>query len=117
MARPEDVIQRAIVNHYRARAAPNTFMFAVANGGYRRKTEAAILQGTGVVAGVPDLIWVRAGKMYGLEVKSKTGRLSEAQMVVQGAMNDAGAFCATAYGLDKALAILEAWGLLRGTAQ
>ena len=28
-ARPEDAIQRAIVQHYRMRAAPGVFMFAV----------------------------------------------------------------------------------------
>jgi hypothetical protein len=31
--------------------------------------------------------------------------------------NRAGAFCFTAYGLDRALAILESWGLLRGQTQ
>jgi hypothetical protein len=117
MKRDEDQIQRAIIKHYKARAAPGTFCFAVANGGYRRPVEASILKGLGVVAGVPDLIWIRDGKMYGLEVKTKEGRLSTAQMVVASAINDCGGFCAVAYGLDKALAILEAWGLLKGKSQ
>jgi hypothetical protein len=114
---PEAAIQRAIVEHYKARRAPGVFMFAVANGGYRHAAEAAILKGTGVVAGVPDLIWIKAGRMYGLEIKTKDGRLTEAQMIVQAAINDCGGFCATAYGLDKAVAILETWGLLQGKMQ
>ena len=32
--RPEDALQRAIVEHYRQRAAPGVFMFAVPNRGY-----------------------------------------------------------------------------------
>jgi len=50
--RPEDAIQRAVVQHLRARAVPNVFAFHPANGGYRKPIEAAILKGLGVVAGV-----------------------------------------------------------------
>jgi hypothetical protein len=31
-------------------------------------------------------------------------------------MERAGAYCCIAEGLDRALAVLEAWGLLRGAA-
>ena len=60
--RPEDAIQRAIVQHYRQRAAPGVFMFAVPNGGLRSKIEAAIMKATGTVAGVPDTIWIKGGQ-------------------------------------------------------
>jgi len=60
-ARPEDQIQRAIFQHLRARKAPGTFAFHVPNGGKRRPIEAAILKGLGVVAGVPDVVLIRAG--------------------------------------------------------
>jgi hypothetical protein len=117
MRRQEDQIQKAIVEHFRCRGAPNTVMFSVPNGGARTRTEAAILKATGVLAGAPDLVFVKAGRIYGLEVKTKNGRLSHAQLVVQGAINDAGGYCATAFGLDKAIAILETWGLLTGRVQ
>jgi hypothetical protein len=110
----ESDIQRAILQHYRARAADGVFMFAVPNGGFRRKVEAAIFKATGTVAGVPDTIWVKGGQVYALELKAPGGRPTEAQLATISKMEAAGAFCCVAEGLDRALAVLETWGLLRG---
>jgi hypothetical protein len=115
-ARPEDAIQRAIVQHYRRRAAHGVFMFAVPNGGFRRPIEGAILKATGTVAGVPDTIWIKDGQVFALELKAPGGRATEAQLATIAAMEAAGAYCCVAEGLDRALACLEAWGLLRGHA-
>ena len=114
--RPEDVIQRALVQHYRQRAAPGVFMFAVPNGGWRRPIEAAIMKATGTTPGVPDTIWIKDGQVYALEVKAPGGRATETQLATITAMERAGAFCCVAEGLDRALAVLEQWGLLRGRA-
>jgi hypothetical protein len=112
--RPEDLIQRAIVQHYQARRAPGVFMFAVPNGGLRSKIEASIMRGTGTTPGIPDTIWIKGGQVYALEVKAPGGRATEAQLATIAAMEEAGAFCCVAEGLDPALAVLEQWGLLRG---
>jgi hypothetical protein len=112
--RPEQQIQRAIVQHYRRRAAPGVFMFAVPNGGYRRPVEAAILKGTGTVPGIPDTIWIKDGRIYALELKTEGGKLSPAQEQVLIKLRDAGAMATHAHGLDQALRVLEGWGLLRG---
>jgi len=113
---PEAQIQRAIVQHYRARAAYGVFMFAVPNGGFRRKVEAAILQATGTVAGVPDTIWIKDGQVFALELKAPGGRPTESQLATIAEMERAGAYCCIAEGLDRALSVLVAWGLLRGAA-
>jgi hypothetical protein len=113
---PEAQIQRAIVQHYRARAADGVFMFAVPNGGFRRKVEAAILQATGTVAGVPDTIWIKDGQVFALELKAPGGRPTESQLATIAEMERAGAYCCIAEGLDRALSVLVAWGLLRGAA-
>jgi len=115
-ARPEAAIQRAVFEHLRARGAPGMFVFHVPNGGYRRRVEAAILKGMGVVAGVPDVIAIHEGRVYGLELKVEGGRATPKQQEAIAAMEAAGAFTAIAEGLDRALAILEAWRLLRGRA-
>ena len=115
-ARPEDAIQRAIVQHYRMRAAPNVFMFAVPNGGWRSPVEAAIMKATGTVPGIPDTIWIKNGKAYALELKAEGGRLSAAQEHVLIKLRDAGAMATHAHGIDQAIRILEGWGLLRGHA-
>ena len=60
--RPEDVIQRAVFQHIRARGVPGLVAIHVPNGGYRRPVEAKILCGLGVTAGVPDVLLWYAGK-------------------------------------------------------
>jgi hypothetical protein len=115
-ARPEDSIQRAVFEHLRLRGAPCVFAFHPANGGYRKPIEAAALKGLGVCAGVPDVIAVYQGRCYGLELKAVGGRPSELQLATISAMEAAGAICCIAEGLDRALAVLEVWGLLRGQA-
>jgi hypothetical protein len=112
---PEATIQSAVFAHLRARGAPGLFAFHPANGGYRKPVEAAILKGMGVVAGVPDVIIIHAGRCYALELKAEGGRPTEIQLATIAAMKAAGALCAIAVGLDAALATLEGWGLLRGT--
>jgi hypothetical protein len=89
------------------------FWFAVPNGGWRSPTEAKIFKGLGVVAGVPDVIAIRDGRVFGLEIKADTGRLSPVQKSVHEAMRNAGAEVATAIGIDEALQQLGDWGLLR----
>jgi hypothetical protein len=45
--RPEQLVQRAVFDHLRLRAAPGVFAFHVPNGGYRKPIEAAIMKGLG----------------------------------------------------------------------
>jgi hypothetical protein len=113
-SQPEVLIQRAVVQHYRCRAAPGVFMFAVPNGGYRKPIEAAILKGLGVIAGTPDLIGIKDGRVYALELKAPGGRLTEAQEQVLIKLREAGATATHTHGLDQALRVLEGWGLLLG---
>lgn len=113
-AGPEDQIQRAVFQHLKQRGAPDVFAFHVPNGGKRKPIEAAIFKGLGVVAGVPDVIAVRDGHVYGLELKSNDGKMTMAQVDAHAGLRIAGATVATTYGLDEALAKLEQWGLVRG---
>jgi hypothetical protein len=113
-SRPEDDIQRAVFTHIRQRAAPGVFAFHVPNGGYRKPREAAILKGLGVMPGVPDIVIIHKGHAYGLELKAPGGRPTERQLLAMAAMDEAGGFVCMAEGLDRALAVLEGWGILRG---
>ena len=115
-ARPEDQIQRAVFQHLAVRAATGVFAFHPPNGGWRSRVEAAILKGLGVVAGVPDVIAIHNGRVFAMELKAPGGRATDKQLEAIAAMREAGAFVALAEGLDRALACLEAWGLLRGRA-
>lgn len=117
MRRPEDQIQRAVFDHFNRRSAPGVFAFAVPNGGYRRRVEAAILKGLGVKAGVPDVIAIKDGRVFGLELKADKGRLSENQRKTLALLSAAGATVGVGIGLDGALDFLERHNLLRGARQ
>jgi hypothetical protein len=116
-ARPEQQTQRAVFQHLAVRAATAVFAFHPANGGWRTATEGAILKGMGVRAGTPDIIAIKGGQCYALELKAPDGRLTPAQREAHAALAAAGATVAVAFDLDDALARLEAWGLLRGSCQ
>lgn len=115
-ARPEDQIQRAVVQHLRQRGVPGLVFVHVPNGGKRRPIEAAIFKGLGVRAGVSDLLLWHDGRSYALELKAPGGGATEAQYQFISDMERAGAFTCIAEGLDRALRVLEQWNLLRGTA-
>jgi hypothetical protein len=114
---PEQDIQEALADHLRLRAAPGTHWFHLANGGARAAIEGAILKACGVRAGTPDLILIKGGKTFGLELKAGNGRVSLAQQSAHAEMRAAGAEVAVAIGIDDALAQLERWQLLRGQTQ
>jgi hypothetical protein len=113
----EQAIQRAVFEHLRARAAPDVFAFHPANGGYRTAIEAAIFKSLGVVAGTPDIVAIKAGQAFGLELKADGGKLSDNQRNTLERMKTAGAVVGIAVGIDAALAWLEQHELLRGRSQ
>jgi hypothetical protein len=112
--RPEAAIQRCVFQHIKARGAPGVFAFHPANGGYRKPVEAAIMKGMGVVPGVPDVFIVHNGRCFAIELKAEGGRATDKQLACIAALREAGAFTCIAEGLDRALACLKAWGILRG---
>jgi predicted RecB family endonuclease len=117
MKRPEQAIQRAVVQHLTARGVRNMFFMHVPNGGFRSAVEAAIFKSLGLRAGTPDIIAIKDGKCYALELKAPGGRLTDVQRDAQAALAAAGAEVATAVGIDEALTQLQDWKLLRGSCQ
>jgi hypothetical protein len=111
--RPEQEIHKAVVAHLNARAEPDVFYFHPANGGKRTAFEGRLFKALGVVAGVPDLIFCKGGRMYALELKAPKGRLTASQRECQAALKHCKANVWTAEGLDEALCVLESWGILK----
>lgn len=60
------------------------------NGGKRSFVEASQLKASGVVAGIPDMLFVWRGKVYAYEFKDGKGRVSDAQAVVHQAWQKQG---------------------------
>jgi beta-phosphoglucomutase-like phosphatase (HAD superfamily) len=115
MRRPEQEIQKAVIQHLEARGVPGLVYFHVPMGGKRSRVEAAIMKGLGVKAGVSDLILLHRGKMHALELKADKGKPTPAQEAFLEAVKAAGGHAVWATGLDEAIYTLQFWGLLRGT--
>jgi hypothetical protein len=109
----EAQIHKAVVSHLVQRGEPDVFWFHPANGGKRSWSEGKSFKAMGVVAGVPDLIIIKGGEVFGLELKAAGGRVQPSQRLVHEAMQEAGAKTAIAKGLDEALVTLECWGILK----
>lgn len=108
----EDQIQAAVLRQLRYRHADNLVWFHPPNGGYRDVVAGARLKSMGVKAGVSDLILLHGGQAFALELKTEKGRPTEAQLAFISGWEAAGGKGQIAYGLDEALATLEAWGLI-----
>lgn len=112
--RPEDIVQKAVFQHLRVRPAAKMVAWHTPNGGLRSPVEAAIMSGMGVIAGVPDLIAIKDGTVFALELKADDGKLTPAQSSMLEQIKAAGGNVAVAYGIDQAIRQIEAWQLVKG---
>ncbi|UWQ90424.1 VRR-NUC domain-containing protein [Rhodobacteraceae bacterium M382] len=113
---PEADAQRAIVQALRfvlpRGAIVHHSVNEVTSGDRRGKTRQAILVGMGVHPGFADLIVLSEGRVLFLEVKSKTGHLSPAQMVFRDAVQAQGLAWALVRSVDDALSALADHGFI-----
>lgn len=56
--------------------------FHVGNGGQRNKIEAMQMKASGLVPGIPDMLFLWNGKLHAFEFKTLAGRLSPDQVKV-----------------------------------
>lgn len=113
MKRPEQSLHQAVVAHMRLRCQPLTFWWHTPNEGKRGWVNAAHLRAMGMQAGIPDLLILKAGELFGLELKSAKGRLTPSQVLTMQRLMQCGAQVAVAKSLDEALVTLECWGVIK----
>ena len=111
--RPEQELQKAVLQHLAWRGARGLFAFHYPAGGRRSLIEAAIFKSLGVVAGIPDILIIHKGEIFALELKVTGGHLTPIQIETQARMRAAACAVANAVEIDAALERLEQWGLLR----
>lgn len=109
----EETIHRAVVELLQVSARPGVFWTHMPAGELRTEATGRKLKAMGTKPGVPDLILVRDGHFYGLELKRENGRLSRAQVAAHQELAEAGATVVVAYGLDEAIRVLKGWGMIR----
>lgn len=111
---PEADAQRAIVQTLRfvlpRDAIVHHSVNEVTTGDRRGKSRQAILVGMGVYAGFADLIVLSEGRVLLLEVKSKTGHLSQAQVGFRDTVQTQGFAWAQVRSVDDALTALADHG-------
>lgn len=107
----EQTFQASLVKSLAMVLERDTFFFAVPNGGYRTRAEAAILIGQGVVAGMTDLVVFHGGRAFCMELKAPDGTTSNDQDACHARIRAAGVPVAIVRSLPDALAFFKANGI------
>ena len=109
----EGALQTHLCKLLNSYARPDICWFAVPNGEKRSRKTAARLKQQGVRPGVSDLCFVIDNQFIGLELKTETGKQSEAQEQFQENAERAGGRYICAQGLEEAIAALINIGAFR----
>ena len=114
MKRPEQALQRAVAR-YLELALPREAWFTAFPAGGGGKVRGAILKGMGLKPGVPDLLILHHGELYGIELKASGGRLSPEQGECHRSMARAGCQgIAVCKSVDDVAVVLREWRILGG---
>ena len=107
---PEAALHIEVANYLRHACGPGVFAttFPAGGGGAARGGK---LKGMGLRAGVPDWLIVHDGRALLVELKTKTGRVSEVQASAHHDLVMAGAQVAICRSVDDVEAALRAWGV------
>lgn len=109
--RPEDATQKAIVDFLRAVLPKTHRAFAIPNGARRTASGRAANAVPGLTPGVDDLAIVGCGRIWFVEVKSKRGRVSEAQEAWHAWCAANGTPYCVARSVDDVRVALAHWGI------
>lgn len=105
MRHNESEIQRNCVKWFRLQYPRLTLnLFAIPNGGARWRTEAGIMKGEGVTAGVADLLLLYPAKEYhglAIEMKTPKGTQQPSQKAWQEAVEAVGYKYVVCHGYDE----------------
>jgi len=78
---------------------------------WKQHTQGIRVQGRGYIknpsAGCPDILAVKKGQLYAIEVKKKGGRLSDDQVRWIATARKYGVMCIVAYSLDEFIVLLN----------
>jgi hypothetical protein len=111
---PERTIHIMVADTLRRFVKPDRWQWThIPNGEYRPKQTAGLLERMGVRPGWPDFIFINwTGAVYFLEIKSRTGELSEHQQAFFAAMRARNIECKCARSYEQAIRILAGWGVV-----
>lgn len=105
---PERAFQRKLVTDL-AKLLPHDCLmtaFPAGGGGLRR---GRILKGMGLVAGMPDLLFIYRGQVFGMELKAARGRLEPSQIETHERLAVSGVEVRVVKTTDEAIQCLKDW--------
>lgn len=115
----ESEIQTAVVDYLNLAIVPSVLFFSVPNEALgRAKSQGGIarmarLKRMGLRPGVADMVFVKDGRAYFLEMKRRTGKQSTSQLFFEADAIKAGASYAVAHSIDEAINQLKAWKIVK----
>lgn len=114
MKRPEDNLQRAIVDYIRLVApSPRYLLFSIPNAAKRSQSEMWMLHWTGFITGMFDLCLVGpGGQAHFIETKLKGNKLTDKQEGIKECFIRMGVPHVVAYSLDDVKAALAHWKII-----
>ena len=113
----EHRLQMAVASFLSATLPRDCYWTSVDAGQGRMDVRAGQMRkARGVKAGVPDVLVCFRGMLYCIELKASKGRLSEAQHMTIGQINEAGGKVEVCHSIEEVETALRAWDIpLRGT--
>lgn len=114
----ETAIHKAIIQACKLLLRDDVMVFHVANERRCSEKEGAFLKSLGVVAGVPDLIFILPGGFTcWMEIKVPGGSLSAAQEAFHNVLATNEHRCVVVHSVKEALDVLELWNCLKRGAR
>lgn len=101
-------------NHYLFFSVPNEHDLSASGNRYARM---ATLKKMGFTPGAPDLVIVKKGYAFMLEVKSATGRISDNQRRFMSWAGETDTHYVVVNSYDQAVAVLIQWGVVETAAK
>lgn len=120
MRRPEQQLQKAIVNALRLALPSRWIVSHYPAGGYRSRVEGAVLKGMGVLPGFPDIMifgevvdgaGLATATAWFLEVKAGNGPVTPVQRALHEKLRELGFDVAVVRSLDEVFTACRQWHL------
>lgn len=105
---PSEHIEQVHVVAWFRRTFPGVELWAIPNGGERRKAEAARLKAEGVTAGVPDL-FIPAWRLWVEMKRQKGGKVSKEQKEKAEYLKSVGYHVEVCRGAAEAIEFISKW--------
>lgn len=110
----EHLLQVQLVNELVYKLRPEIVSYAIPNGGLRNPRVAKQLKDEGLLPGMPDLGFaMEGGRSNWIELKTKSGALSDYQWGIRRKLENLGHQWALARSVDEAMEHLSKWGVLK----